>query len=198
MSGLKYALAMLGAGGAVAMASDAAASTIVTLDLSPYDAPVDINLFMGSPAQFYYGAGTAKVAPFTDGPAAVLGTYGDSTVGTSMPLLGLVVPGPTQTSGQVKLGALVPTGPEGFAALSDPGVAFIGPGFDQYVSLTFKEGGTTYAGTAHVDSTGYLRTIEYEAAGVVPEPASWALMIGGFGLAGAALRARRRQAAVSA
>ena len=34
-------------------------------------------------------------------------------------------------------------------------------------------------------------------SGAVPEPAAWALMIGGFGLAGAALR-RRRQVAVAA
>ena len=33
------------------------------------------------------------------------------------------------------------------------------------------------------------------AAGAVPEPATWALMIGGFGLAGAALRRRRVAAA---
>ena len=30
-------------------------------------------------------------------------------------------------------------------------------------------------------------------AGAVPEPATWAMMIGGFGLAGGALRARRRK-----
>ena len=35
------------------------------------------------------------------------------------------------------------------------------------------------------------------SAGGVPEPASWALMIAGFGLAGAQLR-RRRTAAVAA
>jgi hypothetical protein len=33
--------------------------------------------------------------------------------------------------------------------------------------------------------------------GAVPEPASWALMIGGFGLAGAALRRRRQMAAAA-
>ena len=33
--------------------------------------------------------------------------------------------------------------------------------------------------------------------GAVPEPASWAMMLGGFGLVGAALRNRRRNTAVS-
>jgi hypothetical protein len=36
--------------------------------------------------------------------------------------------------------------------------------------------------------------VEGEAVAPVPEPAAWALMIAGFGLAGAALRARRRAA----
>ena len=35
------------------------------------------------------------------------------------------------------------------------------------------------------------------AAGVVPEPASWAMMIGGFGLVGGAVRSRRRVAALA-
>jgi len=36
----------------------------------------------------------------------------------------------------------------------------------------------------------------FKASAAVPEPASWALMIAGFGLAGASLRSRRRAAAV--
>jgi hypothetical protein len=196
MSGLKYALAMLGAGGAVAMASEASASTIVNLDLSPYDAPVDINLFVGSPAQFYYGAGSAKVNIGQSGPAAVLGTYGSATVGTMELLPGFVFPGPNQTGGEVKLGTLAPSNP------LDPTSELVfsngTSGLDSFVGLTFQEAGRNYAGTARVDGGGYLRTIEYDAVGGVPEPASWALMIGGFGLAGAALRTRRRQAALSA
>jgi hypothetical protein len=34
-----------------------------------------------------------------------------------------------------------------------------------------------------------------DSAAPTPEPAAWALMIGGFGLAGAAMRRRRRAAA---
>jgi hypothetical protein len=196
MSGLKYALAMLGAGSATAMASEAAAATYLPpIPLSPYDAPVDISIFDGSPAHFYYGAGTAKVAPGSSGPAAILGTYGTATVGINSPLPGFSLPGSTQVSGEVKLGALAPSDP------MDPASALVfstlAPGVDQYVSLTFQEAGVGYAGSAHVDGAGYLQSIEYEVT-AVPEPASWALMIGGFGLAGAALRSRRRQAALSA
>lgn len=45
-------------------------------------------------------------------------------------------------------------------------------------------------------SCAFTRTVDSgPIAGGVPEPASWALMIGGFGLAGAALRRRREAAA---
>jgi len=51
---------------------------------------------------------------------------------------------------------------------------------------------------ADVVKTGTLdaRTTSFAAAGV-PEPASWAMMIGGFGLAGGALRRRKVRTAVT-
>ncbi len=48
-------------------------------------------------------------------------------------------------------------------------------------------------GSYYNDSTGLSATF---STGGVPEPATWALMIGGFGLVGAALRRRRATAAV--
>jgi hypothetical protein len=45
-------------------------------------------------------------------------------------------------------------------------------------------------------SGGYV--VEYSLNAVVPEPASWAMLLVGFGLTGAALRRRSRQAFVSA
>lgn len=44
------------------------------------------------------------------------------------------------------------------------------------------------------DNAGYQLTSSDVETGAVPEPASWALMVGGFGLVGGALRSRRRTA----
>ncbi|WP_293365461.1 PEPxxWA-CTERM sorting domain-containing protein [Phenylobacterium sp.] len=44
------------------------------------------------------------------------------------------------------------------------------------------------------DSTGFSLTLTRDTAGAVPEPGAWALMILGFGLAGAAARGRRAMA----
>lgn len=43
--------------------------------------------------------------------------------------------------------------------------------------------------------TGISATVDFTAAGVVPEPSTWAVMIVGFGMAGGVLRSRRRVAA---
>ncbi|MEW5687848.1 MAG: PEPxxWA-CTERM sorting domain-containing protein [Pseudomonadota bacterium] len=65
-----------------------------------------------------------------------------------------------------------------------------------YMDLTYALGGRTPPPQDHRRPSFNLTFTTLAAPGAVPEPASWALMIGGFGLAGAALR--RRSAAAAA
>ena len=80
-----------------------------------------------------------------------------------------------------------------------------GPDFNSLISFTLTSG-TTYlavaTGFAPEDFGAYTLTLDGPGditlgggGGLVPEPATWAMMIGGFGLAGGALR--RRKATVS-
>jgi len=56
--------------------------------------------------------------------------------------------------------------------------------------VQYDEENTFVAGTQQAVETGFLRgAVVADAA--IPEPTTWALMIGGFGLSGAALRRRR-------
>ncbi|WP_394763224.1 PEPxxWA-CTERM sorting domain-containing protein [Phenylobacterium sp.] len=60
-----------------------------------------------------------------------------------------------------------------------------------------QDGQSLYSGILDADNTGHVGSVAFDrpVGGGVPEPATWALMIGGFGLAGGALR--RRRAALS-
>lgn len=57
--------------------------------------------------------------------------------------------------------------------------------------------GSMYVHGASLDTAPAFDVLETTAVGAVPEPGTWALMIGGFGVAGAALRRRRALAAVA-
>jgi hypothetical protein len=48
-----------------------------------------------------------------------------------------------------------------------------------------------------LDTSAAISAFEVTSVGAIPEPATWALMITGFGLAGGALRARRRTAGMA-
>jgi hypothetical protein len=54
--------------------------------------------------------------------------------------------------------------------------------------------GTNMVGTGALDATGltHSASVSFDTGGAVPEPASWALMLGGFGAIGGALRVRKR------
>lgn len=86
-------------------------------------------------------------------------------------------------------GIITTRGPLGFDVGADAsfditsrGEAFLSSGFAFY-GVNLNTGAATLLGT-----TAGLRNI---AVAPVPEPGSWALMIGGFGLVGAAMRRRR-------
>lgn len=75
--------------------------------------------------------------------------------------------------------------------------SFIFDGDGNY-GITFSANGTQYHGFATVTDMGQtISQISYDVGGV-PEPATWAMMVLGLGLAGGALRrSKRRQAALA-
>ena len=80
-------------------------------------------------------------------------------------------------------GALIGTATQTFDALT----------FPDFATLTFSSGAPFQSVVFMGGTTDFPHSVFYDnfAAGGVPEPASWALMIAGFGLAGAAMRSRR-------
>ncbi len=81
-----------------------------------------------------------------------------------------------------------------FKSTGEPHAIIYFPG--TFSSLTFKD---TRVENWHGITVGVERlATDEEIAGMVPEPASWAMMIAGFGLAGFAMRSRRRVAATFA
>ncbi|TRW15286.1 PEP-CTERM sorting domain-containing protein [Glacieibacterium frigidum] len=83
------------------------------------------------------------------------------------------------------------SGGGGFATLTINGVAvFSNAAFTPVFGSQLLFGDGTFLGNAD----GRIRSLEF-SSGAVPEPASWALMIAGFGAVGVAARRRRVAAA---
>lgn len=74
------------------------------------------------------------------------------------------------------------------------GFAFTGFTADSTLSLVDPAGSAFGSSTFKVSNSTPLYVQGFVAApGAVPEPASWAMMLGGFGMLGGALRAQRRR-----
>lgn len=72
---------------------------------------------------------------------------------------------------------------------TDPNIAFGGDVYS-WLSYALAPGTYTIAGTTIASPTGSGGAFIRVVSGAVPEPASWALMIAGFGMVGAAVRRR--------
>ena len=177
MRGIKYVVAMLAAGGAASAASSqAGAAVTVTLDIAADASPTAITLAGATSPQFDYGqydvkdTGNVKTQLVTASPLSHIGEF-ISTAG--LPSSGESF-NHTKYTTEFK-GSLTEGGP--------------------YLHLQFDANGTTYLGTALIDSsTAELVSIEYAP---VPEPETWALLIAGAALTGAALRRRRHASAMA-
>jgi hypothetical protein len=178
-------IALIVAGGL----SSAANAAIVVQDFNvlPSDTGVDITIGGASGPQYVY---SHIVKPIPVDPGFIQLT---SLGGNSASSMFANVSGPHT----------LPTASDSFSSAAyKPN----GAGGD-YIGLKFQIGTGTHVGIAHFGEANELGLIplvdvEYDdvaLAGAVPEPESWALLIGGLGVVGAAARrSRRRQAAVTA
>ena len=171
----------IGAVAASAIAAPSTAATTVTVNLNLANNGSGVhNITLGGNAtpQYAYQTSSALYGK-TD---AYFQTFGSTSYYDSLN------PGP----------ALFPTP----GSVTGSGMIFIGgsgqnPG-DRYLPLKFDINGTTTVGNAFFNNASDLVKIDYAAVGGVPEPAIWAQLVAGFGLAGAAVRRRRPQTALAA
>ena len=66
------------------------------------------------------------------------------------------------------------------------------------VSISNAAGTVLYSGNLDATGVTHSATVAFDAPSAVPEPASWAMLIAGFGLVGAAARRRCGATAISA
>jgi len=185
---------------AAAMSAGAASATIydfsAALDQGPntgtLTGTVDLQFVTGNGS----GTGAATTVTITGLPAGL--TIQDGNIATDW--ASQVANTFTVTNGLVtffQFNAVV-ANPDGSDLCLNAGGDFGGGGRGCPHNLIFiGDGGASNFGFNFGGANGITFTAEAGAGGNggVPEPASWALMIAGFGLAGAALRRRTAQAA---
>jgi hypothetical protein len=127
------------------------------------------------------GGGTANVDFAPGGGFAIIPLIGLAAFGSADDLLGPAGP-------QIVFGSESLSGYDGFHNLAPTPVIIVGPdGTDGFRPFTTTSAGETF--TLYVDH--FLNPVFSASIAGVPEPGAWALMIMGFGAAGAVLRRRR-------
>ncbi len=138
----------------------------------------------------------AVVGAGVEFPNDSVGFYGADLGGTTLTLIDLV--GGLNTPASFNGVAFSDIG-NSLAAIT--GVSFVSGGFaGEQPVLTFDADHIflNFQGISQATAPGtsYTYAVSF-ADSAVPEPASWAMMIGGFGVAGAAMRTRRRKTALA-
>jgi hypothetical protein len=182
---LLLSVAVFGALGMAGIASSASAATIVNVGALPPANPY-FYLTSGTPTSPVI---TANFGATITGPSTTFDDIFEFTIpqnGTGSGSLSTSFSSALNqlTIGQVLVNGVIETliASSGGQSLTVTGVPILNG-----VMNTIEVKGATSATAVAATYTG---TATF-AAGAVPEPASWAMMIGGFGLIGAAMRRRR-------
>lgn len=169
--------AMLFAAGSIATTS-ANAATVMDVNIGATPEGTDIKLAGSSTAQYRF-----QIRPKSNFPGELNAPYLDGLNGAQVSTDFSLQPG---YPANANYGSSVKTN-----ATFTP--------VDRFYGLRFASNGIAYNGFAGVSGDGSTITkIGFAAAGGVPEPSTWALMIAGFGGIGLAMRRRRRQSRAAA
>ena len=178
------ACAMSAGGLALTPANAAAVITNIGADLSA--APYTFN-YMGSSFTFgfngdYFGGGPITIS--TAGGGEVNTIFGQPT--TNFIDRGVVTFGPS-----MQYAALASATPIRFSNGNNfIGLRAVTAGGEEFYGFAFST--NNILNTVGFESVAGVTITATDAAGAVPEPATWAMMIGGFGMIGAASRRRVR------
>ena len=156
MSDITKFVSLAAVAGTGLAADSAAAVTTVQVNILATDTVSDV--VIGGTTQYRYGGAGFKTA-------SQLTPVGGALIGGRSSVPG-VVSSDLYTANPVTI-------------LQDSGTTFAQ---DQYYHLKFDIGPETQLGYAHFGTTGTLLTVNYQAA-TVPEPASWTMLVTGFGAA---------------
>lgn len=175
--------------------------------MDPYPAWRDANNALGAPDQMTpglkctattgcafvsLGMGGSLIVKFTDN--LLVGS------GTSAPDLWIFEGGPATRGVAEKTNVHISSDGQNWISVGSAAGGSAGVDIDPYLTrpgMTFSYVKLTDALTNKPGSTGFNLGADIDAIGAistmaVPEPATWAMMIAGFGMAGAMLRQRRR------
>lgn len=164
-----------------------------------FTAPININAL-----SFYNSKSPSTTKPLTDTFTLYLQTTNTAVTGFSSTFIDYanlgtqVFTGKLQTNVNGRLDIILDTA---FAYDPTQGNLLltikdfdVGSGGNLFLDSDANIGLTNTRSSSGTTATNLGLVTGFNEAGAVPEPATWAMMIGGFGMIGGAMRARRRQA----